>query len=44
MTLGAYTRDGKCELVDGNTEIMLGDRVVVFCLSGSLNKIEKLFT
>ena len=44
MTLGAYTRDGKCALVDGNTEIQAGDQVVVFCLTGSLTKIEKLFT
>lgn len=44
MTLGAYSRDGICSLVDGNTEIQVGDKVVVFCLSGSLTKIEKWFT
>lgn len=44
MTLGAYTRDGECHLVDGNTEIHAGDLVVVFCLSGFIHKIEKWFT
>ncbi len=44
MTLGAYARNGVCHLVDGNTEIEAGDQVVVFCLSGSLNKIERWFT
>ncbi len=44
MTLGAYTRDDECALIDGNTIIQEGDYVVVFCLSGSLNKIERWFT
>lgn len=44
MTLGAYSRDGQCRLVDGGTEIQSGDKVVVFCLTGSLTKIEKWFT
>lgn len=43
MTLGAYTRNGECQLVDGNTQIMAGDLVVVFCLSGFIHKIEKWF-
>lgn len=44
MTLGAFTRAGVCRLVDGNTQIEAGDYVVVFCLTGSLNKIERWFT
>jgi trk system potassium uptake protein TrkA len=43
MTLGAYTRDGRCCLIDGNTKIEVGDYVVVFCLSGFIHKIEKWF-
>jgi trk system potassium uptake protein TrkA len=44
MTLGALTRDGKCSLINGNTQIEAGDYVVVFCLSGSIHKIEKWFS
>jgi trk system potassium uptake protein TrkA len=43
MTLAGLVRDGQGMLVDGNTVIQPGDHVVVFCLSGSLNKIERLF-
>lgn len=44
MTLGAYTRNGVCHLVNGNTVIEPDDQVVLFCLPGSLNKIERWFT
>lgn len=43
MTLAALLRDGKAELIGGMTQIKPGDRVVVFCLSGSISKIEKWF-
>ncbi len=43
MTLAGLVRDGKGELVNGNTHFLPGDHVVVFCLAGSLHKIEKLF-
>lgn len=43
MTIGGLVRDGHGMLVDGNTVIQPGDRVVVFCLSGVIHKIEKLF-
>lgn len=43
MTLAALVRDNSCRLVDGNTRICAGDYVVVFCLSGSIHKIEKWF-
>jgi len=43
MTIGGLVRDGRGMLVTGNTVIQPGDRVVVFCLSGVIHKIEKLF-
>jgi len=44
MTLAAMVRDNKCSLVGGNTHIMADDYVVVFCLSGTIHKVEKWFT
>lgn len=43
MTLAGLVRDGQGMLVSGDTWIQGGDHVVVFSLSGSLNKYEKLF-
>jgi trk system potassium uptake protein TrkA len=43
MTLAAMVRNDQCLLVGGNTHIQPGDYVVVFCLSGTINKIEKWF-
>ena len=43
MTIGGLVRDGKGMLVNGMTVIQPGDRVVVFCTSGVIHKIEKLF-
>lgn len=43
MTIAAMIRDGKGMLVNGNTHIQAGDHVVVFCLSGLIHKVEKLF-
>lgn len=43
MTIAGLIRDGKGQLVDGNTIIRGGDRVVVFCLTGAIHKFEKLF-
>ncbi|MBD5267026.1 MAG: Trk system potassium transporter TrkA [Bacteroides sp.] len=43
MTIAALIRDGKGMLVGGNTVVQPGDHVVVFCLSGSIHKVEKLF-
>lgn len=43
MTLGGVVRDGRGMLVTGTTRIQAGDRVVVFCLSGNVHKIERLF-
>ncbi len=44
MTIAGLIRDGKGQLVGGNTVIRGGDRVVVFCLSGFIHKFEKLFS
>jgi len=43
MTLAGLIRGGKGMLVTGRTQIEPGDHVLVFCLSGSIHKIEKLF-
>lgn len=43
MTIAGLIRDGKGMLVDGRTRIQPGDHVVVFCLAGSIHKVEKLF-
>lgn len=43
MTLAGLIRDGQGMLITGNTVIEPGDRVLVFCLSGALHKVERLF-
>lgn len=43
MTIAGLIRDGHGMLVNGDTIIQPGDHVVVFCLSGALHKIERLF-
>lgn len=43
MTIAGLIRDGKGQLVGGNTIIRGGDRVVMFCLTGAIHKFEKLF-
>ena len=43
MTLAALIRNGKGMLVTGNTKFEAGDKVLVFCLAGSIHKIERLF-
>lgn len=44
MTLAGLIRDDRGMLVNGNTVILPGDHVVVFTLSGSLHKVERLFS
>ncbi|MCM1111065.1 MAG: Trk system potassium transporter TrkA [Clostridium sp.] len=44
MTIAGLIRDNRGMLVGGMTRIQAGDHVVVFCLSGALQKIERLFT
>ena len=43
VTIGGLVREGKGMLVNGNTQIMAGDTVMVFCHEQKLNKIEKYF-
>ncbi|MDE7414576.1 MAG: Trk system potassium transporter TrkA [Muribaculaceae bacterium] len=43
MTLAALIRDDEIKLIGGDTKICAGDYVVVFCLSGTIQKIEKWF-
>ena len=44
FTIAGLVRDGKGQLVDGNTRIMPGDHVVVFCLQGAIHKLDKYFS
>ena len=39
MTIGGLVRDGKGELVSGNTQIQAGDSVMVFCHGLNMKKI-----
>ena len=43
VTVAGLVRDGKGQLVEGRTRIMPGDHVVIFSVSGSIARIEKLF-
>lgn len=43
LTFAGIVRNGKGEIVTGNTVFQKGDDVIVFCLNGALNKVEKLF-
>lgn len=43
LTLAGLIRDGHGMLITGNTQIQPGDHVLVFCLSGALHKIERIF-
>ena len=44
MTIAGMVRDGEGELVKGDTQLQAGDHVVVFCLAGTIHKIEKVFS
>ena len=43
MTLGGKIRDGKAEIISGETRILPGDHVLVFCLNTAMRKIEDYF-
>ena len=43
ITFAGLIRDGKSELVTGNTLLIPGDHVLVVCLKGALQKAKKLF-
>lgn len=44
MTIAGLVRNGVGQLVRGNTRLQAGDHVVVFCLVGTIHKIEKVFS
>jgi len=44
FTIAGLVRNGKGQLVDGNTIIQAGDHVVVFCLQGAIHKLDKYFS
>ncbi len=43
MTLGGLIRNGKPQLINGDTQIEANDHVVVFCLDTAMRKIEDYF-
>ncbi|HXK75035.1 MAG TPA: Trk system potassium transporter TrkA [Bacteroidaceae bacterium] len=43
VTLGGLVRDGKGEVVTGDTIIIPGDHIMVFCMNNMIKKIEKYF-
>ena len=43
VNIGGMSRDGKSMLVGGGTQLQADDRVVVFCLSNTLKKLDKFF-
>ena len=44
MTMAGLIRDNKGMLINGDTILVPGDLVLVFCLSGALHNVEKLFS
>ena len=43
VNIGGMVRDGKGQLVRGNTVLEEGDRVVVFCIGSTLKQLDKFF-
>jgi len=43
VNIGGMFRDGKGQLVSGNTQLQEGDKVVVFCIAGTLKRLDKFF-
>lgn len=43
VSIGGIIRDGQGIVVYGNTQILAGDRVLVFCETASLHKMERFF-
>ncbi len=44
MTIAGLVRGGVGQLVRGNSRLQEGDHVVVFCLAGTIHKIDKVFS
>ena len=43
VTLAGRIRNGHGEMVTGTTQFLPGDTAIVFCMAGSLKRVEKLF-
>lgn len=43
LTLAGLIRNGSGEMVTGMTQFQPGDTAIVFCMAGSLRRVEKLF-
>ncbi len=43
VNIGALMRAGEPLLVNGDTQIMQGDQVIVFCKSEAIRQLEKYF-
>lgn len=43
VNIGGMVRQGKGQLVSGKTVLQEGDRVVVFCIGGTLKKLDRFF-
>jgi trk system potassium uptake protein TrkA len=43
VNIGGIVRDGKCFVVDGNTQIQAGDNVVAFCPATKIRELEHFF-
>ena len=43
VNIGGMSRDGHSMLVSGPTQLQAGDKVVVFCIDGTLRKLDKFF-
>ncbi|MFA8341351.1 MAG: Trk system potassium transporter TrkA [Rhodothermaceae bacterium] len=41
--IGGYIRDGEGTITVGDSQILPGDKVVIFALPGAVNKVEKFF-
>ncbi|MDR3194350.1 MAG: Trk system potassium transporter TrkA [Tannerella sp.] len=44
MTLGGLIRNGEPAIIEGNTQILENDHVMVFCLNSAMCKLKKYFT
>ena len=43
VNIGGMVRDGVGQLVGGQTQLQEGDRVVVFCIGGTLKRLDRFF-
>jgi len=43
VNLGGMIRNGRAQLIEGQTQLQEGDRVVVFCMTGMLKRLDRYF-